>query len=303
MRDVYIDEWLFGALISLIMNYLLLWATERILNKNRKKQGRWRLLTAAFFGSIYYFLLCYRLEIGTVGDYELVVFIGVGLLMLVMAFPPRSVQDFLRTTGLFTLLLILTSGITYFLLYSPFLPHLAPYNPWQVVLVNVLSLLIVTELGWGLVHQVLLEKECLFSLRLSVNGNTREFAALLDTGNLLVDPLTKRPVLVVESQVLQGVVPPEILALSKLMAEGGLPDNKALAFSPEWVARIRFISYTSMGKQKGFLLGFRPDEVCLLGKEPKRLPPVVIGLYQFAKLGGAGNYQALLPSSLLNWVY
>lgn len=237
MRDVYIDEWLFGALISLIMNYLLLWATERILNKNRKKQGRWRLLTAAFFGSIYYFLLCYRLEIGTVGDYELVVFIGVGLLMLVMAFPPRSVQDFLRTIGLFTLLLILTSGITYFLLYSPFLPHLAPYNPWQVVLVNVLSLLIVTELGWGLVHQVLLEKECLFSLRLSVNGNTREFAALLDTGNLLVDPLTKRPVLVVESQVLQGVVPPEILALSKLMAEGGSRTTRRWRLAPSgWPA-------------------------------------------------------------------
>ncbi|MBA2134032.1 sigma-E processing peptidase SpoIIGA [Capillibacterium thermochitinicola] len=300
MRDVFIDDWIFGAFISLIMNYLLLWATGRILNKNR---AGWRLLAAAFFGSIYYFVLCFRMAIGTVGNYELIIFIGTGILMLVIAFPQRSVKELLRTIGLFALLLVLTSGVTYFLLYPPFFPAAAYYNPWQVVLVNILSLLVVTELGWGLVHQVLLEKECLFALRLSVNGNSREFSALLDTGNTLVDPLTRHPVLVVESQVLQGVVPPEILALSERMAEGGLPDNKALEFSPDWMARIRFISYTSVGRQKGFLLGFRPDEVCLLDKEPKRLPPVVIGLYQFAKLGGEGKYQALLPSTLLNGVY
>ncbi len=300
MRDVFIDDWIFGAFISLIMNYLLLWATGRILNKNR---AGWRLLAAAFFGSIYYFVLCFRMAIGTVGNYELIVFIGTGILMLVIAFPQRSVKELLRTIGLFALLLVLTSGVTYFLLYPPFFPAAAYYNPWQVVLVNILSLLVVTELGWGLVHQVLLEKECLFALRLSVNGNSREFSALLDTGNTLVDPLTRHPVLVVESQVLQGVVPPEILALSERMAEGGLPDNKALEFSPDWMARIRFISYTSVGRQKGFLLGFRPDEVCLLDKEPKRLPPVVMGLYQVAKLGGEGKYQALLPSTLLNGVY
>ena len=300
MREVFIDDWLFGALISLIMNYLLLWATGRIL---KKKQARWCRFVAAFSGSIYYFLLCLRMEIGAVGNYEMVFFIGTGTLMLLIALPPRSVKDFLRAIGLFTLLLVLTSGVTYFLLYPPFFSHLVAYNSWQVVLVNILSLLVVTELGWGLVHQVLLEKECLFPVRLSVNGNSSEFSALLDTGNTLVDPLTKHPVLVVESQVLQGVVPAEILALSKLMAEGGLPDNKALEFSPEWMARIRFISYTSVGREKGFLLGFRPDEVCLLEKEPKRLPPVVIGLYQFAKMGVEGKYQALLPSALLNGVY
>ena len=300
MREVFIDDWLFGALISLIMNYLLLWATGRILNKN---QTRWRLFVAAFFGSIYYFVLCYRMEIGAVGNYEMVNFIATGILMLVIAFTLRSVRDLLRTIGLFTLLLVLTSGITYFLLYPPFVSHLVAYNSWQVVVVNILSLLVVTELGWGLVHQVLLERECLFPLRLSVNGISSEFSALLDTGNTLVDPLTKHPVLVVESQVLQGIVPAEILALSKLMAEGGLPDNKALEFSPDWVARIRFISYTSVGRQKGFLLGFRPDAVFLLEKEPKRLPPVIIGLCQFAKLGGEGKYQALLPSALLNGVY
>ena len=90
VREVFIDDWLFGALISLIMNYLLLWATGRIL---KEKQARWCRFVAAFSGSIYYFLLCLRMEIGAVGNYEMV-FIGTGTLMLLIALPPRSVKDF-----------------------------------------------------------------------------------------------------------------------------------------------------------------------------------------------------------------
>ncbi|HHT48628.1 MAG TPA: sigma-E processing peptidase SpoIIGA [Firmicutes bacterium] len=300
MRVVYIDDWLFGAFVSLLMNYLLLWATGRIL---KKTQTRRRLFFAALLGGVYYFFLCYRIELGSVGNREVLFFLGTGLLMLRVAFPLRSVNAFLRTVGLFILLLLLTSGITYFLMYPPFFARPVAPNPWQVVFINILSLLIVTELGWGLVHQLLLEKECLFSLRLSVNGVTKEFSALLDTGNTLIDPLTKEPVLVVEAALFQGVLPGKILTLSQLLAEGGFPDNKALDFSPEWAARLRFISYTSVGKKSGFLLGFRPDEVCLVQKEPKRLPPVVIGLYHLTALSRAGNYQALLPASILNEVY
>jgi len=300
MREVYIDDWLFGAFISLLMNYLLLWATGRIL---KKKQARWRLFFAALLGGVYYFFLCYRSEIGLVGKGEVLAFIGTGLLMLRVAFPLRSVHDFLRTVGLFVLLVVLTSGITYFLLYPPFFARSVAYSSWQVVFINVLSLLVVTEVGWGLIHRILMEKECLFSLRLSVNGVTKEFSALLDTGNTLVDPLTKEPVLVVEADLFREILPRKILTLSQLLAQGGFPDNKALDFSPEWAARIRFISYTSVGKKKGFLLGFRPDEVFLIQKEPKRLPPVVIGLYHLTALSRAGDYQALLPASILSGVY
>ncbi|HEY8391160.1 MAG TPA: sigma-E processing peptidase SpoIIGA [Capillibacterium sp.] len=300
MRDVYIDDWLFGTFVSLLMNYLLLWATDRIL---KKKQARWRLFLASFLGGVYYFFLCYRLEIGLVGKGEVLFFTGTGLLMLALAFSLLSVPDFLRTVGLFLLLLVLTSGITYFLLYPPFFARPVAYSPWQIIFINILSLLIVTEAGWGLVHQLLLEKECLFSLRLSVNGVTKEFSALLDTGNTLVAPLTKEPVLVAEADLFREVLPREILSLSELLAKGEFPDNRALDFSPEWAARLRFISYTSVGRKKGFLLGFRPDEVCLMQKEPKRLPPVVIGLYPLSALSRAGNYQALLPASILSGVY
>lgn len=298
MREVFIDDWLFGAVISIVMNTLLLGATGRILKQNNSSR---RIILAALLGGVYYFSLCYRLELGMLNNLELLIFVGVGIVMLLVAFTVKSFKALLRLVSLFTLLLILTSGITYFVLNPPFIEPRV-YGAWEVILVNFLSLLVLTELGWGLVHRLLLEKECLYALRLTVNGVSKELSALLDTGNLLVEPMTKHPVLVVQTESLKEVLPPEVLALSKLLARGEIPDNSALEFSPDWAARIRFINYTSVGKQKGFLLGFRPDEVMLLEKEPKRLPPVVIGLYHLASWSGDG-YQALLPSSVLAGVY
>lgn len=295
MREVFIDEWIFGALISMIMNSLLLWATGRIL---KKKAPWWRILFAGTIGGIYYFWLCYRLELGMIGQTEILIFIGIGVLMLILAFSLSSIKELFRMVILFFLITLLSSGVTYFLMNPPFIYKKGSYGTWEVILVNLLSLLIVTELGWGLIHQLYLEKGCLFSIRLSVNGLTTDLCALLDTGNMLVDPITGHPVLVVEVRSLQEVLPPEVIDLNKILARGEFPDNSALDFSPDWASRIRFIAYASVGREKGFLLGFRPDEVTLLQKEPRTLPPVLVGLYNFAASTGS-SYQALLPSSLL----
>ncbi len=299
MREVFIDDWLFGSAVSIVMNALLLGATGRVLKL--KISGR-RIFLAAFLGGIYYFFLCYRLELGLRSKLELLLFAAMGMVMLLAAFPVKSVKAFLRLVSLFSLLLILTSGITYFVFNPPFTEGKVVYGAWEVIVVNLVALLVITELGWGLVHRLLFEKGCLYTLRLTVNGVSKELSALLDTGNLLVDPMTKHPVIVVATESLTEILPPEVLALSRILARGELPDNAALEFSPEWAARLRFINYTSIGKQRGFLLGFRPDEVVLLAKKPKRLPPVVIGLYHLIA-GNGEDYQALLPASVLAEVY
>lgn len=233
-----------------------------------------------------------------IGKLEIFLFIGIGILMLIIAFSLSSIKELFRTVTLFLLITLLSSGVTYFLLNPPFFYKRFSYTTWEVILVNLLSLLIVTELGWGLIHQLYLEKGCIFSIRLSVNGLSTDLSALLDTGNMLVDPISGNPVLVVETSSLQEVLPTEMIDLNKILARGGFPENSALNFSPDWAARIRFITYTSVGREKGFLLGFRPDEVILLQKEPRKLPPVLVGLYNFTASTGS-SYQALLPSSLL----
>ena len=210
------------------MNALLLGATGRVLKL--KISGR-RIILAALLGGIYYFSLCYRLEIGLRSQLELLLFTGMGILMLLVAFPVKSFKAFLRLVSLFSFLLILTSGITYFVFNPPFSEGKAVYGTGEVIVVNLIALLVITELGWGMVHRLLFEKSCLYALRLTVNGVSKELAALLDTGNRLVDPMTKHPVIVVATDSLKEVLPSEVVALSRLFARGELPENAALEFS------------------------------------------------------------------------
>ncbi len=125
MREVFIDEWLFGALISTLMNSLLLWATGRILKKN---YYWWRIVLAGLVGGIYYFWLCYRLELGLINKKEIFLFVGIGIMMLIVAFPVRSIKNLLRMVSIFSLLLMLSSGVTYFIINPPFVDRRVPYG-------------------------------------------------------------------------------------------------------------------------------------------------------------------------------
>lgn len=295
VREVFIDEWVIAAFKCWIMNSLILWSTVRI----RKKSIRLcRILLAGFVGGLYYFWFRYRFELGPLGKIEILYFIGTSVLMVLIGAKQRSVTDYFKTLRLFYLLTILTvavSSVVYFLVPYYSNRHL---THWETIFVNFLALLLVAELGWGLVHQLLWEKSCQISLRLSLLGKTIDLSALLDSGNLLVDPLTKHPVIMVEVNSVKEILPEEVQKLSETILSGELPTEKDLELDAEWAVRIRFLSYTSVGREKGFLLGIRPDEVLILQKKPRKLPRALIGLYHLSS-SSHQTYQALLPTSLL----
>lgn len=304
VREVFIDEWLIGSLISWVMNSLLLWATGRIFFRKRPQQKAktWRIVFAGFLGGVYFFYFCYRWEIGLLGQEELFFFISTGIVMNTVAFTQlhkrRWIILLIKTTGLFFVLAIMTVGITSLVYYLYHFYFHRVLRGWEIVLVNVFSLLVLTELGWGLVHETIWEKSCLVQLKITIADRTKEIPALLDTGNLLVDPITKNPVVMVEANSITELLPEKIRRLSETILQGDLPNEEELDLSPDWLVRVRLLSFMSVGRDKGFLLGIRPDEVIIGGKSFVKQAQVIIGLYH---LGSAEdrNYQALLPGALL----
>ena len=115
-----------------------------------------------------------------------------------------------------------------------------------------------------------------------VSGKTAALTALVDTGNTLRDPLTGRPVLVVDETVAG-----KLLTLSK----------EQLAHPVETLAAaklpgLRLIPYTAVGSAAGLLLGIRPDRVQVDGKEAE-----YIVAFAPQRLG-QGGYQALAGGAL-----
>lgn len=293
VREVFVDEWVIGAFNCWIINSLLLWSVGRI---TKKPIRGWRIIWAGLAGGLYFFWFRYRWELGLIGKMEAVYLIVVSIIMLLMALPLRDGVDFLRTTGLFYLLTVLTVAISSgaYQLYQFYSGR--TLSDWQSILINIFVLFFLSEVGWGIVHQTIWERSCLVSLRLQFNGQSLRLTALLDTGNLLIDPLTNNPVVLVEADSVREIVPEEVLKISESIMKGENPGD--LEITPEWAVRVRFLSFVSVGKEKGFLLGIRPDKLEILRKKPKILSRVLIGLYHLSSTA-CHSYQALLPASLL----
>jgi|SRR5690554_47971 len=302
-REVFIDDWIIGAMMSWLMNTLLLWATGRII---KKPVPWWRPVGAGFVGGLYHFGFCYRWELGLVGKEEILIFAGTGFLLLILTFMPLSRKKLLKTAGVFFLLAFLTAGLTSAVYYLTWYSWGFYPGTGGILLINLFALFFLGELGWGLLHRLVWERSCLIPICLSFGEKAKEIVALLDTGNLLVDPLTKTPVVLVEATVLQDILPERIARLSSAVFAGDFSSSSDWDLGEGWEKRVRLLSFSGVGEKKGFMLGLRSDELLIRThargeEEPRRILQALIGLYHPPAAGGACThlYQALLPASLM----
>lgn len=103
--------------------------------------------------------------------------------------------------------------------------------------------------------------------------------ALVDTGNELKDPVSGCKVLVVDHSVARA-----LLGLSQ--KELAFPIE---TFAAHFVPGLRLIPYHSVGQPSGFLLGFRPQKICIDG-----VPTQQILAFAPHSIGTGKLYQALV---------
>ena len=122
-------------------------------------------------------------------------------------------------------------------------------------------------------------------------GKSVSVRALCDSGNLLRDPVSNCPCVVVDTAFLKGVLPDEVLDLSakrNVLSLGGL--------CQENIARVRLIpAQTATGE--GLLVAFRADSVDVDSGKGKRSADALIVA---SRLGNtADGSHALIPPELL----
>ncbi len=297
---VYIDQVFIG---SLVMNMMILWITARL---GKIAYKRWRLLAGAAVGAMYSLFLFIPIMEGYLGPgYKLLV----SLLMVAVVFvptPPKKVLIILAYFYLSTFMLGGTVlGIIGFLHKNSFDGRLAGMMQavdtflWYGIL---LALFVYWVLGR--VMPVALRKRLMlpvFRADLTVRLGEREVSlnALLDTGNSLSDPLTGHPVIIAEYAVIKEILPEQV---GTLIESHGLDDGAAVLVALGENIRpgnFRIIPYRSVGRENGWLLGFRPDEVKIkVGDNLYKVNDVVVALYRDC-LQGDTSCRALLPIGLL----
>ncbi|OPZ65053.1 MAG: Sporulation factor SpoIIGA [Firmicutes bacterium ADurb.Bin506] len=129
----------------------------------------------------------------------------------------------------------------------------------------VATVLVVAEAGWGAVHRGVRDSVLLVPVTVSFDGDHVRFDALVDTGNRLCDPVSGAPAIIVELDALTPALPAAVAdALRRWQAEGhSLPDMADAVSGTSWSTRFRIVPYSSVGREKGIMAGFRPDSVRL----------------------------------------
>ncbi len=297
MKLVYLE---YLILDNFIMNYLLLWVTGRIIKLGMVS---WRIAAGSLLGTFYtvFFFL---------PDYYFLKLLGfkiiLSILMIAVGFHFGDLKLFLKTLGTFYGVSFIFGGAAFGLFYfldtqimlqnGVFYIHDFPFH--LLLISGVFSIFIIKH-TWVWVRNRLSQDQLTMEIEIEFDGHMKRIKALLDTGNALYDPITKVPVMVVEFNKIKEILPKEIQEIYIASLENDLDAvTRILSHSP-WIVRFRLIPYTSLGKENGMLLGFRPTRIRIFQKSGEsELQDVIVGIYA-KHLTKEGNYDALMHPGIM----
>lgn len=293
---IYVDVVLIE---NLIMNYIILFATDIIL-KNKSKF--WRLLLASLIGAIYT-VISYISNLKIYSNVILKMILSI--IIVYVAFNPQNMKKMCKSLLIFYLTSLVFGGAAFALIYivkpqETFLKNglfLGTYSLKTILLSAILAFLIIIT-AFTVVKNKLSKKDMFCNIKVKLNNKEIEVKAMLDTGNLLKEPITNIPVIVIEHTLLYECIPKQILNnIDDIL--GGDFSKISDEIKQKYMTKLKFIPFSSLGKQNGMLLGIKPDYVIIKDEndDEKKLNEIIIGIYN-KSLTKRGEYRALMGLEL-----
>ena len=257
---IYVDVVL---LENLCMNYIILFGTGYII---RLKIKHLRILLSSLIGAIYA-ILAYA---GIFPMYaNIFVKIVLSICMVYIAFYPKNIKGMVKELIVFYLVSFALGGCAFALLYivkpqDIFMKdgvYIGTY-PIKIALLGGIVGFIVTYIAFKVVKTRMTKNELIYDMVIKIKDKELTTKVMLDTGNMLKDPISNMPVVLVEKSILYPILPKELLENSKNILGGDFKENEDI--NNEYRTRLRIIPFTSVGKQNGMMLGIKVDEIKIL---------------------------------------
>lgn len=280
---------------NLCMNYIILYATGIIY---KTKTNFIRLLLASIVGAVYA-VLVYLQILEIYSSLILKFLLSIGIVYL--AFVPKTLLILGKQLVIFYLTSFVFGGVAFALLYFVKPQDIFMKNglyigtyPIKIVALGGIVGFIVLKTTFKIIKGKLTRKELFCKVLIRNGTNEAIITAMIDTGNLLKEPITGTPVMVVEKQSLIGILPGAILENLDAILKG----NKTVDLG-EYVSKFRVIPFSSLGKENGMLLGIKMDKVMIITEEEKiQIPDVILGISN-QSLTKNGLYSALIGLDIL----
>lgn len=293
---IYIDMVLIE---NLIMNYIILFTTGLI---TKLKTRKIRMILASLLGAIYS-VIAYT---GIIKAYSNIVLKFIlSILIVFIAYNPQKMNQLCKMLLFFYLISFVFGGAAYALIYVVKPQDIIMKNglflgtyPLKIIILGAIISFIVIITTFSIVRSKISRKSLFCEIELELNGKIVKTRAMIDTGNMLKEPITNTPVIVVENILLYECIPKEILYNLENIIGGDfekVPNN----IREEYISRLKLIPFSSLGKTNGMLLGIKAQHLKIIMEEQeKEIANVIIGIYD-KSLTKNGEYQALVGLELL----
>ncbi len=256
---VYLDVFL---VINIFMDFLILVMARNLIKPRTTIK---RCIFAAVSGGILS-VLSLIIPYKTIGLRFITSYILICFVMSKIAFKSKGFKDNLKNISVVYAVTFLLGGVMNVLYYKA-----------NINLMGFISVALATYLITDfIVTKVLKKNQSGRIYKVCVSANERMVAlnALLDTGNLLYEPISRRKVHIIEYEVIKDII------------------NKENGF-------YRVIPFNSVGKQRGLLDAIEVDFLEITDDEGRsvRLEKEIVALYD-KKLTLNGRFEGLLHSSI-----
>lgn len=284
---------------NLIMNSIIIYATAIV---TKAKIEHLRIFLASLIGAIYS-VLSYISKLAIFSN--LFIKILLSIVMVYIAFNPPKIKTLGKQLLLFYLTSFLFGGVAFSLIYI-IKPQeilmkdglfLGTY-PLKTVFLGAIIASIILITAFKVIKNKITAKDIYCNIEIYLEQKNIEIKAMLDTGNLLKEPISGIPVIVVEHTKLYDIIPKEILNnLDKIL--GGDLESIPEEIKEKYLTKLKVIPYSSLGKQNGMILGIKADKIKIIKEDENIIKNnVIIGIYN-KSLTKRGEYNGLVGIELL----
>lgn len=292
---VYIDLIFFE---NLIMNSIIIYATAILL---KIKPKIWRVLISSSIGGAYAIVI----YISKFKIYESIILkIILSIIMVYIAFNPQNMKKLWKQVLIFYLTSFVFGGAALYLIY-----FIKPQNiliknglfageyVLKAILLGAIMGLVIIKVSIKIIKTKIRPKDMYCRIKIKLNGKEVQTNAMIDTGNLVKEPITNIPVIIVERSLLYEILPKEILNNLGEILEGNF-NSVSEEIQNQYVSKMRWLPYKSLGKENGMLLGIRVDGVEIEKEDTNKIDKVIIGIYD-KSLTKRGEYRALVGMDMM----
>lgn len=279
------------------MNYIILYTTGKLLNRKIKAR---RMIIASIIGVVYVFSLWVNVPKLILNTTKVLMCI----LLVKISFGSKKFKNIIKESAVCILVACIYAGcaLGFIHICKPRVLYMVngiiiggEYIFELVLISSVLSFfLIKIVMNFIKLKNRLKKEDMICKIEIVLNNKTSTLKALLDTGNLLVDPISKYPVVVVNIRDVE-----ELFSEDTLVKINSMIGGDASKCDNSFDTKIRIVPYTSVGNKDGIMVAYKVDKIKVeYHDEINELDEVLIGFYNDA-LSKNNKYSALIGLQIL----